>query len=104
MGSDVTDVYKLDAIRCKPHIVLLGAGASCAAIPNGDRHGRKIPVMKGFLREFDLEYLLDGVELNTKSDNIEDIYSELALRPEYASTLHAIENAIVDVMSCFHIP
>ena len=104
MDSDVTDVYELSAVQCRPHVVILGAGASCAAIPNGDRHGRKIPVMKGFLREFDLEYLLDGVELNTNSDNIEDIYSELALRPECASTLHAIENAIVDVMSSFQIP
>ena len=68
MEANVTDVYKLDAIRCKPHVVILGAGASCAAIPNGDKFGRKIPVMKGFLSAFGIEHLIDGVKLRTQSD------------------------------------
>lgn len=104
MDNDVTDVYKLGAVNCRPHVVILGAGASCAAIPNGDRYGRKIPVMKGFLKALGLEHLLDGVVLHTQSDNIEDIYSELARRPECAGTLQAIEAAIVDAMSSFQIP
>ena len=104
MNVSVTDVYKLAAIDCKPHIVILGAGASCAAIPNGDKFGQKISVMKGFLNAFGLEGLLNGVKLSTQSDNIEDIYSELAERPECADTKQTIEAAIVDVMSGFCIP
>ena len=29
----------------QPHVVLLGAGASKAAMPNGDKNGRAIPLM-----------------------------------------------------------
>ena len=28
-----------------PHVVLLGAGASRAVCTNGDKHGRKLPLM-----------------------------------------------------------
>ena len=27
-------------MKNRPHVVILGAGASCAAIPNGDKYGR----------------------------------------------------------------
>lgn len=104
MEINVTDMYAMGAVNCKPHVVILGAGASCAAIPNGDKYGRKIPVMKGFLNALKLEYLLDGVKLRTDSDNIEDIYSELSERPECASIVQEIEAAIVREMSGFHIP
>lgn len=104
MNSNVIDMYKRSAADCRPHVVILGAGASCAAIPNGDKSGKKIPVMKGFLKALKLENLLDGVKLHTKSDNIEDIYSELAERPECTAAVQAIETAIVRIMSNFQIP
>ncbi len=31
------------------HVVLLGAGASLAAFPNGDRLGRTLPLMKNLV-------------------------------------------------------
>ena len=104
MEVNVIDAYTMSAVKCRPHVVILGAGASCATIPNGDRLGKKIPVMKGFLNAFDLEYLIDGVTLHTRSDNIEDIYSELSERPECADKVKSIEEAIVRVMSSFEIP
>ena len=33
----------------RPHVVILGAGASYAAFPNGDMHGRKLPLMNNFV-------------------------------------------------------
>ncbi len=104
MPDEVTDMYKMGAVKCRPHVVILGAGASCAAIPNGDRNGRKISVMRGFLEALNLKHLLSVVEIRTDSDNIEDIYSELAERPECAGTAREIESAIVRVMSGFQIP
>lgn len=104
MDIDVTDMYTMGAVNCRPHVVILGAGASCAAIPNGDKYGRKIPVMKGFLNDLHMDELLDGVSLRTSSDNIEDIYSELSERPECASIVKELEAAIVREMSNFHIP
>lgn len=42
--------YNPYAIRTgRPHLVLLGAGASLAAFPNGDKNGLKLPLMNNFV-------------------------------------------------------
>jgi len=40
-------IYKTDIKRS--HVVILGAGASRAVLPNGDTNGKKLPVMDGLL-------------------------------------------------------
>ena len=35
----------------RPHLVILGAGASYAAFPNGDKNGRKLPLMNNIVEE-----------------------------------------------------
>jgi hypothetical protein len=64
-------------MKSKPHVVILGAGASCAAIPNGDKNSRYISAMNGFMKKLGLDSLLTDITLNTSSDNLEDIYMEL---------------------------
>ena len=64
------------------HTVILGAGATIAAIPNGDKNGKKSSVMNGLIEKLQLQNILDGVKLKTNSDNLEDIYSELYSRAE----------------------
>lgn len=61
-------------MKNRPHVVILGAGASCAAIPNGDKFGKKISAMSGFIEKLGLSDILSEVEIITKSDNLEDIY------------------------------
>ena len=39
----------------RPHIILLGAGASYAAFPNGDRSGNKLPLLRDFVDVIGLE-------------------------------------------------
>lgn len=54
-----------------PHLVVLGAGASCAAFKSGDRNGRKLPVMKTIAKDLGLtgsllpkyDNLIDDFEL-----------------------------------------
>ncbi len=60
--------------------------------------------MAGFLATFNLEFLVDGIGLQTNSDNIEDIYSELTKRPECVDRLKELESVIVKVMSEFQLP
>lgn len=60
----------------RAHTVILGAGATVATIPNGDKHGKKSSVMNGLIEKLQLSDILSGIKLNTKSDNLEDIYSE----------------------------
>lgn len=91
-------------MKNRPHVVILGAGASFATIPNGDANGKKISVMNKFFQNTNTEYLLDRINLKTKSKNLEDIYSEIYERPELSDTCHKLEKAIYEYFSEFQIP
>ena len=62
------------------NVVILGAGASCAAIPHGDKTGKKIPAMKGFVAAAHLSDCFSNITLKTSSDNFEEIFMELEER------------------------
>lgn len=100
--NEEIDIVEL--MRRRPHLFILGAGATKATIPNGDKYGRQSPVMENFLREIGIESLLNGVKLKTKSHNIEAIYSELATKPEYADIITKIEKGIVSHYRQMQIP
>ena len=91
-------------MKKRPHVVILGAGASIAAIPNGDKNGRKTSVMRGFLDNLEMKELLDNVKLNTTSDNLEDIYSELWERDDCREVLNILEERIHNYFSQLEIP
>lgn len=86
------------------HTVILGAGATIAAIPNGDKNGKKSSVMNGLIEQLHLKDILDGVELKTKSDNLEDIYSELHSRPECKEVTIALEERLYNYFASLELP
>jgi len=92
----------IEALPHRPHVVILGAGASVAAIPNGDKHGRKISVMDGFIDRLGMRDILSGA--NVKSENLEEVYSELSEHPEYSEQKKQLEEAIWEYFSAFRIP
>lgn len=100
--NEELDITEL--MRRRPHLFILGAGATKATIPNGDKYGRKSPVMENFMKEIGIDNLLEGVELKTKSHNIEDIYSELATKLKYADVIKEIEEGIVNHYRQMQIP
>lgn len=62
----------------KPHVVILGAGCSRAALPNGEASGRQLPLMQDFLRIVEpLKNLFESAGLSTEERDLEEIYSEL---------------------------
>lgn len=88
----------------KPHVVILGAGATIATIPNGDKNGRKSSVMNGLIEKLGLSEILSGISLQTTSDNLEDIYSELYNRPECENALHQLEKRLYDYFASLELP
>lgn len=88
----------------RAHTVILGAGATMAAIPNGDKNGKSSAVMNGMLPKLDLDDLLIDVKLETTSDNIEDIYSELYLKPEYRSIVVELEKRLYSYFESLELP
>jgi len=84
-GNDVTpeEAHKVQLrIKNRPHVVVLGAGATVAAIPNGDKYGQKSSVMDGFIDALEMRAVIDSVNLKTTSTNLEDIYTELHERSD----------------------
>lgn len=58
------------------HVVLLGAGASLAAFPNGDTNGEKLPIMTNLVNTLNLKPLLNKSG-NKSSGNFEIIYANI---------------------------
>ena len=86
------------------HTVILGAGATIATIPNGDRNGNKSSVMNGLIEKLNLNDVISNVELNTKSKNLEDIYSELYLREDCRDVVKELEKRIYDYFASLELP
>ena len=78
-----------------PHVVLLGAGASRAAFPNGDATGQRIPLMDDLVDVVGLQSSIDqaGFQISRES-NFEVIYGQLAPDPGHTRTVKEIERRI----------
>lgn len=88
----------------RAHTVILGAGATIAAIPNGDKNGKRSSVMSGLIEKLHLEDVLSGIDLKTRSDNLEDIYSELHARPECHEALAELEKRLYYYFASLELP
>lgn len=88
----------------KPHVVLLGAGASVATIPKGDKFGKKISVMNGFIEKLGMQGILNKINLSTQSDNLEDIYSELDEREDCQEVKKELERRIEKYFLDYKLP
>lgn len=75
-----------------PHVVVLGAGASLAAFPKGDKNGRCLPVMTNFVEVVGLESILAKYGVTySPGQNFEDISSAIHRKNiEAAKELNAI--------------
>ena len=61
-----------------PHVVVLGAGASRAAFPTGDRNGLRLPLMADFSEVIPIGEVLDPLGIPYPGRNFEELYSELS--------------------------
>lgn len=69
----------------KPHVIILGAGASRAVCPNGDKNKKKLPLMNDLADCLDLKPKL--IEWNIHPDqNFEDVFSSLYEKEEFEKT------------------
>jgi hypothetical protein len=84
--------------------VLLGAGASCAAFPDGDVHGRKLPTMANFVET--VNGLADYLDDNSirHDGNIENLYSNFLSKPDQARHAKEVENLIHDYFNSLEMP
>ena len=87
----------------RPHVVLLGAGASRAAFPTGERSGRRLPLMLDFAEIVPVGAIFAEAGIPLEGRNFEDAYAELALA-EKASLRDAVERAVFDYFASLELP
>ncbi|HXG08126.1 MAG TPA: hypothetical protein VNI77_12465 [Nitrososphaera sp.] len=86
------------------HVFILGAGASRAAFPNGDKFGRKLPLVTDFVETLELQQLLESHGIDYSNKDIEDIYSQLFLANPEDPVLEKLNQHIVSYFSQLQIP
>ena len=103
MELDVSDEIK-NTSATEPHIVLLGAGASRAAFPDGEASGRPLPLMEDFSQIVPIRPLLEKSGVEWRGRGFEDVYSSLAANPDQASTLAALEAGVYAYFDALALP
>ncbi|MDE3041740.1 MAG: hypothetical protein KGJ82_14365 [Nitrospirota bacterium] len=94
-----------DPSDLRPHIVLLGAGASRSAFPNGDAVGRPLPLMDDLVNIVGLQPILEKTGLeDAQEKNFELIYEQLTSEPTYAHKVKEIERCIDSYFSALSLP
>jgi hypothetical protein len=61
----------------KPHVVILGAGASIAALPDGDKNGRRLPDMRGLASLPAIRELLHQAGFDQADVDFEAAYAQI---------------------------
>lgn len=93
-----------DASMGRPHVVILGAGCSLAAFPNGDREARRLPLMNNLVKVLGLEGLLQAANFADPPENFEALYSRLADDDQYVDLRASIESAVTDYFVQLALP
>lgn len=89
-------------INGSPHVIILGAGASKACCPNGDRFGKHLPVMADLVDTVGLREILErnGAEIE---NNFEDIYSRIHSSGDQ-NTLDELDKKIREYFGGLRLP
>lgn len=88
----------------RPHIILLGAGASYAAFPNGDRNGKKLPLLRDFVDVIGLEKEMKEAGASPPYDDFESIYSAIHSNPDLIQARESIEKKVTNYFSSLELP
>jgi hypothetical protein len=87
----------------RPHLVILGAGASVAAFPTGDARGRRLPLMNNFVDVLGLRSIVkDGG--NDANQGFESLYSSLFAADPDSPRLKEIEASVAEYFGALELP
>lgn len=88
----------------RPHVFILGAGASLAALPNGDRTGRRLPLMDNLITQLGLGDLISQSGIGFDGNNFETMYSKLFEDDTQVALREQIESLVYDYFSSLQLP
>lgn len=85
------------------NVVILGAGASLAAMPEGDANQRRLPLMADLIDTLKLRSVFDRAGLDT-AENFEAAVESLHGRPEGPELVSEIEAKLTAYFSALQLP
>lgn len=88
----------------RPHVILLGAGASRAAFPSGDANGRNLPLMMDFTKIVPIKDILNREGITYRERNFEEVYSELYNRSNHSRVCEEVESIVFEYFSSLELP
>ena len=91
-------------INHSPHVVLLGAGASLAAFPNGDKNGIRLPLMCNFIQTVGLEGDLEKYGVNENVEDFEAFYDDLVSSCTQIDLVKKIEDCVYHYFASMELP
>jgi hypothetical protein len=87
-----------------PHVLLLGAGASLAACPNGDKNGLTVPLMKNLVEVVGLDEIISGHGLKYDGEDFEAFYDDLVQNRKKLELVRDINEAVENYFSKMELP
>lgn len=87
-----------------PHVVIIGAGGSRAACPNGDKNGRRLPVMADLIDTIGLRPVIEKAGLRPDCEAFEALYDDLATSGQHDTLVVEIENRVTEYFTQLELP
>lgn len=87
----------------RPHVLLLGAGASRAALPNGDKYGRQIPLLREVADNLKLVDLFPENLKELSTQDFEAAYSRLYSQGP-SDAINKIDSLVSEYFSELELP
>lgn len=91
-------------INHAPHVILLGAGASLASLPQGDAGGCRLPLMRDIIDKVGLRADLANAGVVEGLDNFESLYDGLVSSGANQELVALIERKVHDYFSGMRLP
>lgn len=101
-GKDVIPPMQKNVSQ-SPHVVILGAGASLAAFPKGDKNGVKLPLMNSLVDTLQLEEFVPQQYKPFVTD-FEKLYSSITNDPSEQELKQIIEDRVYQYFYDLEIP
>lgn len=91
-------------INDSPHVFILGAGASLAAFPDGDKNSRQLPLMPNLVSAIGLEPTFEKHSVGYNGENFELTYDALVFSGKFPELVEEIESQVSAYFSSLEIP
>jgi hypothetical protein len=96
-------LIRLEKRTARPHVVILGAGASLAAFPTGDAQGQRLPLMANVVQTLHLQDDLTKAGIDPGL-GFETLYSQLHTSNPASPLLRLIEARVQEYFSRLSLP